>query len=68
MASLRKDFRNDIRNELKSILKYDYKCVLIMNTFTNSNRSFDKSYSDCQRTANFKNRIFRISRNLIIAD
>jgi hypothetical protein len=44
MISLKKDFRNDIRNELKNILKYNYKCVLIANTFINSNRSFGRNY------------------------
>jgi hypothetical protein len=66
ITSLRKNFRNDIKSELKSILKYDYKCVLIANTFTNSNRSLDENYPDYQRIANFKNRAFRISRNIII--
>jgi hypothetical protein len=66
MTFLRKDFRNDIGNGLENILKYDYKCVLIANTFTDLNRSLDENHPDCQRTANLKSRAFRISRNLII--
>jgi hypothetical protein len=62
MTFLRKDFRNSIGNGLRSTLKRSCKCVLIINTLTNSNRSLDESHSDYQRTANFKNRIFRISR------
>jgi hypothetical protein len=44
MISLRKDFKNDIKNRLKSILKYNYRCVLIANTFINLNRSFGENY------------------------
>jgi hypothetical protein len=47
MAFLRKYFRNNIGSELENILKCNYKCVLIANTFTNSNRSLDKNHSDC---------------------
>jgi hypothetical protein len=65
---LRKDFRNDIGNELKNILKYNYRYVLIANTFTNLNRSFGGSNFDYQRIVNFKNKAFRISRNIIIID
>jgi hypothetical protein len=65
---LGKDFRNDIGNRLRNILKYNYKCVLITNTFTNSNWSLDENYFNCQRIANLKNRAFKISKNIIIAD
>jgi hypothetical protein len=68
MTSLRKNFKNNIKNELKNILKYNCRCVLIANTFINSNRSLDGNYPDCQQTANFKDRAFRISKDLIIAD
>jgi hypothetical protein len=68
MTFLKKNFRNGIGNGLRNILKYNYKYVLIANTFINSNRSLDKSYSDYQRIVNFKNKMFRISKKLVIAD
>jgi hypothetical protein len=67
MAFLRKDFKNGIGSGLESILKYNYRCVLIASTFINSNRSLDKSHFNYQRIANLKDRAFRISKNLIIA-
>jgi hypothetical protein len=42
MVSLKKGFKNNIKNGLRNILKRNYKCVLIMNTFIKLNRSFDK--------------------------
>jgi hypothetical protein len=67
MAFLRENFRNDIGSELENILKCDYKCVLIANTFINSNRLLGESYFNYQRTANFKDKAFRMLKDLIIA-
>jgi hypothetical protein len=47
MTFLKKNFRNNIKSELGNILKCDYKCILITNTFINLNRSLDESHSDC---------------------
>jgi hypothetical protein len=65
---LKKDFRNDIGSELRNILKYNCKYVLITSTLTNSNRLFGENYFNCQRIINFKNRAFRMLRDIIIAD